>query len=176
MQEDQTGEPIRRPGQQSMEYFRGGANAGDALVHKSPIVEFEDEGISQYSYEFLSDLNDVGDMGFVRNIATEHGFAVSPPKAPGEVQLGTMPQWLTYTKTPDGFFVSTKSGVLFAQHRDTPDKRGWVQITGDSELATKMFNDLYEVPEQAKGRQLFSTYMKHWESNAGKILIDRPRR
>lgn len=175
MQEGITGqEPIRSPAQQSMEYFRGGANAGDVLVRKSPIVEFESEGIAQYSYEFLSDLNDVGDMGFIRNIAVEHGFTVSAPKTPGEVRLGNMPHHLTYTNTSDGFFVSTKSGVLY--HQDDADKRDWVQVTADNELAEQMFRDLYEVPEQAKGRELFARYMKYWESNADKILIDKPRK
>ena len=166
-------ESLHQPGRQSYKLFMGGANAGDVLMRKSPIVDFPDEGMSQYSYEFFTDLNDIGDIGFARNIAAEHGFSIIEPDKLAGIRLGNMPHWRTYSRTSEGLYVSLKSGVLFEHHRDTPDKRDWTTVTQDAELALRLFDDIYEVPEHVKGREIFARYLKHWHASRDRILLDR---
>lgn len=171
-------EQFRSPGQQSHLYFMGGANAGEVLVMKSPILVFDEPKgqLAQYSFEFLADLNDSGDLGIARNIAAEHDLSVLAQPGTEGVRLGNMPTWRTFTKSDSGLYVSEKSGVLFEHQRDDPDRRGWVLVTPDPALTSDLFREVYETPVNAKGRVIFSKFMKYWQGNADKIELDKPRR
>jgi hypothetical protein len=150
---------------QANDLFMGGANAGEVLSDKSPKLTFNsrDLAIQQYSLLFFSDLDDPGDLGFARAIAGEHGHKVIQTESQGKVRKGTMPHYRTYTLTDEGLFVSKKSGVIWEHHRNDPELRDLTLVTKNSKKAQEIFNEIHELPLNAKGRDVFKTIERLWD-------------
>jgi len=157
------------PPQEAMRYFMGGAYAGEVLVDNKIV---EQDGTKQIHLEYMTDRNDMGDLGDLLHYLNAEGFDVIDPhksKKSKEPQLSGFPDKRIFFIHSGKLFASSSQGMIpiDVQHAISIERP--VIVTSDELAASNLFQSVSELPDRSRGRNLFAIFNAAFQKDPSKF-------